>query len=82
LVDEPRKLAQKNRWMCYIPDGGRSVADATCPVKRRKRRAELLRHLFSARTLALKEGLKKASRSPDSEMEPIEMSDRERAAKT
>src|SRR5258708_29285211 len=70
----------KNRWQCYTPDGGRSAADATCPVKRRKRRAELLRHLFSARTFALKESLKKASRSPDSEMKPIEMSGRKRVA--
>ena len=31
---------------------------------------------FSARTLALKESLKKASRSPDSEIKPIEMSER------
>src|SRR5207244_6986816 len=38
--------------------------------------------LFSVRTLALKEGLKKASRSPDSEMKPNEMSDRKRAVKT
>ncbi|PYS78223.1 MAG: hypothetical protein DMF70_15185 [Acidobacteria bacterium] len=38
--------------------------------------------MFSARTLALKEGLRKASRSPDSEMKPNEMSDRKRAVKT
>src|SRR6266852_2218608 len=31
---------------------------------------------FSARTLALKESLKKASRSPDSEIKPIEMAER------